>query len=106
MFIDKNTETYRLATFGLPLFAAGFIPFAFNIITVGYYQSVEKIIYASVVTVLRGSIIMILSFILLPIVLGIEGVWLAIPVTEIISAFISLFFIWQGRNTIMVLKKY
>ena len=37
MFITEDNEARRIAIKGLPLFAFGFIPFAINMISVGYF---------------------------------------------------------------------
>lgn len=42
MFIDRSYPAYDIAVAGLPLFASGFIFFAVNIVSIGYFQSVER----------------------------------------------------------------
>lgn len=85
MFISSSTPTHAIATHGFPLFALGFLPFAVNIISIGYFQSVERIRNATIITVLRGFVFMILCFALLPLILGKNGVWLAVPVSELLT---------------------
>ena len=90
MFISSEVEAHKIATAGLPLFAVGFIPFAINIVIVCYFQSIERIKYAFGITILRGFVLMIICFILLPQLFGNSGVWLAVPATEIITASIAM----------------
>ena len=54
---------------GLPLFASGFIFFAVNIVSIGYFQSVERARPAMIVTVLRGFVFMVLCLLGLPLLL-------------------------------------
>ena len=42
MFVDTHYSAYRIAVEGLPLFAAGFVCFGVNIVSIGYFQSVER----------------------------------------------------------------
>ena len=91
MFISSEFAAHKIASAGLPLFAVGFIPFAINIVVVGYFQSVERVKYAFGITVLRGVILMVINFIFLPQIIGNNGAWLAVPLTEIISAIIAIF---------------
>ena len=58
MFIDRSYPAYDIAVEGLPLYASGFIFFAINIVSIGYFQSVERAQYATVITLLRGFILM------------------------------------------------
>ena len=90
MFISSDVAAHKIASAGLPLFAIGFIPFAINIVIVGYFQSVERIKYAFGITILRGFILMVLCFGLLPEVFGDKGVWLAVPTTETVTALIAM----------------
>ncbi|MGL5958712.1 MAG: MATE family efflux transporter, partial [Phocaeicola sp.] len=82
LFIDKTNPVHEIATKGFPLFAIGFIPFAVNMLSIGFYQSVENSKRSNTITLFRGFIFMILSFIVTPLLLGETGVWLAVPVSE------------------------
>ena len=88
MFIAPGQKAFDLAAHGLPLFSSGLLPFAVNIIAIGYFQSVERAKAATLVTVMRGFVFMILCFILLPIPLGLTGAWLAVPVSEFLTFFL------------------
>ncbi len=83
MFIPSGLAAHEIATEGLPLFALCFLPFAINIIIIGYYQSVERVARSMTATILRGFVFMLLSFALLPPMLGNTGVWLSVPAAEI-----------------------
>ena len=90
MFITSSAPAHAIATKGFPLFALGFIPFAVNIISIGYFQSIERIRNATIITVLRGFIFMIICFIAMPMMFGDSGVWLAVPVSELFTFFCVL----------------
>ena len=85
MFIESACRAYSIAVFGLPLFASGFIFFAVNIVSIGYFQSVERTRPAMLVTVLRGFVFMVITLWLLPLVLDVPGIWLAVPLTELLT---------------------
>lgn len=71
MFVDTHYPAYRIAVEGLPLFAAGFVCFGVNIVSIGYFQSVERDRPAMAVTLLRGFILVLLCFWLMPAVMGV-----------------------------------
>lgn len=85
MFIDSSYPAYAMAVEGLPLFASGFVFFAVNIVSIGYFQSVERARPAMTVTVLRGFVFMVLCFVGLPLLLGVKGIWLAVPLAEVLT---------------------
>lgn len=83
---DTANAAWEIATTGIPLFAAGYIFFGINIITAGYYISTENTVSATVVTLLRGIILPVVCFFTLPLYLGVDGIWLAVPVAEALTA--------------------
>ena len=85
MFIDSSCPACAIAVRGLPLFASGFVFFAVNIVSIGYFQSVERPRPAMAVTVLRGFVFMAACFFGLPLLLGVEGIWLAVPLAEALT---------------------
>ena len=87
LFIDRSYAAFDIAVNGLPYFGVGFIFFAVNMIGIGYYQSVERGQRATIITLLRGVVFMLIGFFALPPVLGIPGIWLAVPLAELLTTF-------------------
>ena len=97
LFLERGTAAYKIASHGLPLFATGFISFAINMMTIGYFQSIEKINKAMIIIILRGIIFMPLFFYIMPLIWSENGGWLALPATEIATN-ICLIFIYRANK--------
>lgn len=82
LFIEEGNAAYGIAEQGIGLFAIGYIFFALNMVGIGYYQSVERAQRATCVTLLRGTLFLLIGFWLLPSYLGVKGIWLAVPLAE------------------------
>ena len=85
IFLNSSEPAYDIATSGLPLLGLCALPFALNITFIGYYQSCEKSVRAIVFMMLRGVVFMMPGFIILPQISGATGLWLAIPVSELVT---------------------
>ena len=83
---------YDIACQGLPLFSIVFLFFTLCIVTIGYYQSLEFAKQATLFTLLRGFLFVIPAFILLPHWLGVNGLWLAMPISEILTLIVMFIF--------------
>ncbi len=94
LFVDPQNESGIIATNGFPYFGTGVLFFILNITLIGYYQSMKNIAKSTLFVFLRGFIILVPSFILLPKLLGINGMWLAMPLAESIT----LIIIFMTRN--------
>ncbi|MBD5216553.1 MAG: MATE family efflux transporter [Bacteroidales bacterium] len=90
MFISPESQAARIAVAGLPIFATTGIVFALNIAFIGFYQSIEKSLAALVLTLLRGVVILVPLFLLLPRLFPQWGMWAAIPASEAITLLIIL----------------
>lgn len=84
IFLGNGIE-YELAVTGIPLFAICPLFFISNMAMIGYYQSIEKAGIASLISLLRGFVVLVPSFMILPSLIGNAGLWLAIPVSELIT---------------------
>ncbi|MCM1320437.1 MAG: MATE family efflux transporter [Muribaculaceae bacterium] len=99
MFLSNESEAFRIACERLPKFALCGIFFALNIAFIGYFQSLEKAVRATVFTLLRGIIFIVPIFLLLPNILGVSGIWLAIPASEMLTLIVILVdFIITGQQ--------
>jgi len=85
LFLGNHGNAYEIAISGIPYFSLGYVFFALNIVCIGYYQSIERFKPATLFTILRGIVIITLSFMYLPVVCGIKGIWLAVPLSELIT---------------------
>lgn len=92
MFLDTSEEAYGIAVAGLPLFSLCPVFFAINIAFIGYYQSIERAVTSTVFTLLRGMLLLVPCFVALPHLIGLPGLWLAIPAAEAITLIIVVLF--------------
>ncbi len=88
LFVDAHSKAGEIAIEGFPILASGILFFILNVAIIGYYQSIELIKRATWYVLLRGFIILIPCFILLPMFLGSIGMWIAMPVAEFFTLII------------------
>lgn len=99
LFLQNDNPAALLANAGFPYFATGFSFFILNLTVIGYFQSLERIKPATFFAVLRGGVFLVPAFIFLPQILGIEGIWLAMPLSEILTfAAIGVFYLLQNNS--------
>lgn len=88
LFLGDATVPLQLCEQGLPLFAAGFLFMTINLVLIGYEQSLEHARAATAFMLLRGFVLIIACFLLLPALMGTDGLWLAMPASELITLLI------------------
>ena len=97
LFLDDTNQAYNIAVNGLPIFATGYVCFGINMVSIGYFQSLERDRTANLLTVLRGFLFIIVCFWFLPQWLGTTGIWIAVPVAEFLT-FLCIVFIYQRKH--------
>lgn len=89
LFLSPTTEAFEIAIEGIQWFGTGFFFFGLNIVIVGYLQSIGQSSQATFFTLLRGVFLMLLGFLILPFWFGNTGIWLAVPLAELLTLLYS-----------------
>lgn len=106
LFVSPDVPAADMAMAGFPLFAIGFIPFIFTLTAIGYFQSVENIWAATIFALLRGLIFLVPAFVFIPRLIGVAGIWIAMPVSELVTAMlIGGYYLWNHNQKHITLLK-
>ena len=103
LFLDPAAVAAQMAREGFPYYAVGVPFFILNVAVIGYCQSVERMKAATALVFLRGLGLLVPAFLLLPGWLGVKGIWLSMPFTEITT--LLLIFLWQYRMNRIIAQK-
>ena len=83
---ENDLRLQEIAVPGLKLYFTAILFMGYNVILSTYFTSVEKVIPAHVVSLLRGLLLIVPAAFVMASLWGMTGVWLAFPVTEGITA--------------------
>lgn len=89
----KEAAVLEMAKTGIYLFVISFLVSGYNGIASFFFTSIGKAKESAVISAARGLVILLLCIFLLPILFGMNGIWLAAPITESLTLLISLFYI-------------
>lgn len=64
-----------------------------QIISIGYFQSIGNAVFSAILTVVRQIVLLVSMLFLLPYFWGLDGIWRATPVSDLLSAFVFALFI-------------
>jgi Na+-driven multidrug efflux pump len=92
LFVDSESINQMIHR-GMPIFALSFLFAGVNVITSFYFTSIGKAKESAIISSARGLVILLICIFVLPPILGMLGVWLTAPITEIITLALSLIFI-------------
>lgn len=99
IFVD-DVAVQQMIKSGILIFMWSYILCGLNAIASFYFTSIGKAKESAVISSARGLVILLAAIFVLPAILGMNGVWLASPATEILTLAITLFYLKKDRKEI------
>lgn len=98
VFASGNQHVYDLSVEGLRIFGISFLFAGFNIFASGMFTAFSNGRISSTISFMRTFVFLVSSIALLPKVLYVTGVWLAVPVAELLTLAISIYFLCKYKK--------
>ena len=98
LFVGYDAVLFDLTTHAFRLFSWSFLLASFNIFTSGFFTALNNGAISAAISFLRTLVFQTASVLILPLLLGVDGIWWAITVAEIFAFLISLLFLFLKRN--------
>ena len=98
IFTPVETETYAIAKEGFFLFSINYIFAGINIFASSMFTAFSDGKTSAIISFVRTFVLLVLNILLLPVVMGVTGIWLAVPAAEFFTVFLSLFYFRRKRN--------
>ncbi len=98
IFTSRNTETFDIASRGFFLFSFNYIFAGMNIFASAMFTALSNGKVSAIISFLRTFGFLTVSILLFPYILGVDGVWLSVPLAECLTIFISLGYMWRKRK--------
>lgn len=96
----EDAAVQQMIKSGILIFMWDFVLCGLNAIASFYFTSIGKAKESAVISTARGLVILLAAIFVLPAILGMNGVWLASPATEILTLAITLFYLKKDRKEI------
>ncbi|KEK24709.1 MATE family efflux transporter [Bacillus gaemokensis] len=88
LFDVQSTELIQLTVTGISLFFIQYVFLGYNIVYGEYFQSVRQTRKSVFIILSRGLVFIIPLLWIMPKLLGVNGIWLVMPVAELLTAII------------------
>lgn len=94
----KNDTVVQMVRSGAGIYAFSFLFSGINVINSFYFTSIGRAMESAVISSARGLVLLLIFIFILPPFLGMTGVWLVAPLTEVLTLFLGLFFIRKADS--------
>lgn len=100
LFVGYDDELMTLTAYGFRIFALSFIFMGYAIFGSGFFTALNDGVTSALISFLRTMVFQVAAVTLLPLVLGIDGIWFSIVIAEMMAMALS------GVFLVIKQKKY
>ena len=90
-FFIETGHVFDLTWEGMKLFSPVFIFIGWNVFLSGYFTALGNGFLSALISTLRSLILVVIFILILPKLIGVNGIWLTMPFAEAVTIFVSTY---------------
>ncbi|MBQ8915169.1 MAG: polysaccharide biosynthesis C-terminal domain-containing protein [Clostridia bacterium] len=98
IFVGYDKALFEMTRRGFMIYSVSFLIMGFNIFASSFFTALNNGIVSAVLSFARTLLFQVISVLLLPIILGLDGIWLSITAAELFALGLSAFFFVKMRK--------
>lgn len=98
IFVSYDAELLQMTTTAIRLFAMSYLISGFNIFSSSFFTALNNGLISAVISFLRTLVFQVAMIFLLPALFGLNGIWLAVVIAEILALGVSYAFLIGNRE--------
>ena len=98
LFIDRSSSTFEMTVLGLRLYSIAYLFMGYNVFASALFTALSNGRVSAFLSISRTFVILVVALITLPMLFGINGVWLAVPVAEVLALVVAYYFFKRYKS--------
>lgn len=98
IFVGYDEELFEMTSNAFRIYAISFLVCGFNIYASSFFTALNNGIVSAVISFMRTLVFQILAVLILPILFGLNGIWLSITVAEVLSLIVTITFLVKNKE--------
>ena len=98
VFVSYDANLLTMTTTAIRLFALSYFISGFNIFSSSFFTALNNGIVSAIISFLRTLLFQVVMIFILPLLWGLNGIWLAVVFAEILALFVSSAFLISNRK--------
>lgn len=91
VFTPAGSEVFQLAKYGFAIFSFSFLCTGMNIFASALFTAFSNGKVSAILSFLRTFVFLVACLVLLPLLWGVDGIWLAVPIAEAMALLVSVY---------------
>lgn len=98
VFVGYDRELFEMTKHAFQMFAFSFVLAGANIFASSFFTALNNGAVSAAISFLRTLVFQVASVLILPVFLGLDGIWFSITVAEVLAFLVSLLFLMINRT--------
>lgn len=98
IFVSYDAELLNLTTRAFMIYAVSFLLCGFNIFGSAFFTALGNGVVSAAISFARTLLFQVVTVLLMPMVLGVDGIWAAIIVAEGLAVIVTFWFLYRHRE--------
>lgn len=98
IFASYDAELFAMTSHGFRLYCVAFLAMGLNVWGSAFFTSLNNGIVSAVISFMRSLVFQVAAVLVLPTLIGMEGVWFSIVVAEFLALCVTAFFLVTRRK--------
>ena len=98
IFVGYDSELYALTSRAFTIYSFSFIFSGFAMFSSGFFTALNDGVTSAIISFLRTLIFEVLAVMLLPLIWGVDGIWVSVVLAEIMAVTAGVIFLFAKKN--------
>lgn len=98
IFVGYDAELLSLTSRGFKIYSVAYLIWGYNIFGSAFFTALNNGLVSAIISFLRTLVFQIIAVLILPMILGIDGIWMAIIAAELMSLAVTIAFLINKKK--------
>jgi putative MATE family efflux protein len=100
-FNNSDQDLIEITARGMKIYFSAFIFIGINMVNISFFQAINYAKISNTMSIIKSFILVLVNLYILPRLFGVDGLWVTIPVAEVITLFIGVFIVKRNMDNIL-----
>jgi len=98
IFVGYKPELFKLTIHAFRIYAISFLLSGFNIYGSSFFTALNNGIVSAIISFLRTLLFQVVMVLIIPLIFGLNGIWVSIIFAELLAVIVTTFFIFRNKS--------
>lgn len=98
VFVSYDNNLLEMTTNAIRIFSISFIISGFNIFASSFFTALNNGVVSAIISFVRTLVFQVIMILVLPVLFGLNGIWFAVVVAEILALIVSVILIIKNKK--------